>query len=84
MMPSSPIHLRTQTRHSGRLSTASAPTCVDTPDWPETASLIGSPQSRNTPFTRSRPHPHPFFEAKRRERPVRSNIIAPHATAKSP
>jgi hypothetical protein len=46
MMPSSLIHQRTETRHSRRLSTGGAPTCVDTPKWPETASLIAS---RNTP-----------------------------------
>jgi Putative transposase len=33
MMPPSLIHHRTETHHSGRLSTGGAPTCVDTPDW---------------------------------------------------
>ena len=84
MMPSSLIHHHTKTHHSGRLSTGGAPTCVDTPDWPETASLIRSRRSPNTPFSRSRPHPHPSFEAKQPKRPVRSNIPAPQATAKSP
>jgi hypothetical protein len=81
MMPSSLIQHRTETRHSGRLSTGGAPTCFDTPDWPETASLIGS---RNTPFTRSRLRSQPSFEAKQPERPVPSNIPALHVTAKSP
>jgi hypothetical protein len=30
---------RTETHHSDRLSTGGAPTCVDTPDWPGTASI---------------------------------------------
>ena len=81
MMPSSLIHHRTETRHSGRLSTGGAPTCVDTPDWPETASLIAS---RNTPFTRSCPRAHPTFEPDRPARQLRSYLPAPHSEAKSP
>jgi hypothetical protein len=81
MMPSSLIHQRTETRHSRRLSTGGAPTCVDTPKWPETASLIAS---RNTPFTRSCPRARPTFEPKRPVRPPRLNLAAPHPKPKSP
>jgi hypothetical protein len=81
MMPSAPIHHRTETRHSGRLSTGAAPTCVDTPDRPETASLIAS---RNTPFTRSCPRAYPIFEPNRPAQPPRSHLPAPHPEAKSP
>jgi hypothetical protein len=81
MMPVPPINQRTDTRHSGRLSSGNASACVHTPDWPETASLIGS---RNTLFIRSRPRPHPTFEPNRLARPMRSNLPAPHPEAKSP
>ena len=45
MMPSSLTHHRTETYHSGRLSTGGAPTYVDIPDWPPTPPPI---RSRNT------------------------------------
>jgi hypothetical protein len=80
MMPSSLIHHRTETRHSGRLSTGGVPTCVDTPDWPGIASFV----SRNAPFTRSRPSAHPTFEPNRPVRPLRSYLPAPHPKANSP
>jgi len=78
MMPSSLN--RTETHHSDRRSTGAAPTGVDTPDWPGTASI----GSRNTPFTRSRPRAHPTFEPNRPARPLRSNLPAPHPEANSP
>jgi hypothetical protein len=81
MTPAPPINQRTDTRHSGPLSPGNAATCVGAPDWPEKASLF---RSRNTPFTRSRPRAHPTFEPKRPARPLRSNLPAPHAEAKSP
>jgi hypothetical protein len=80
MMPPSLIHHRTETHHSGRLSTGGAPTCVDTPDWPGTASI----GSRNTPFTRSPPRAHPTFEPNRPARPLPSNLPALHPEANSP
>jgi len=81
MMLSSLIHHhRTETHHSGRLSTGGAPTCVDIPDWPGTASI----GSRNTPFTRSPPRAHPTFEPNRPPRPLRSNLSALHPEANSP
>jgi hypothetical protein len=43
------------------------------------------PNYRPTPAPAcSRPHPHPFFEAKRPGRPLRSNLPATHAAAKDP
>jgi hypothetical protein len=84
MMSSSLIHHCTETRHSGRLSAGNASACASTPDWPETASLIRSHRSPNTPFTRSRPHAHPSFEVKRPAQPMQSNLPAIYAAAKSP
>jgi hypothetical protein len=81
LMPSSLIHHRTDTRHSGRLSTGGAPNCVDTPDGPETASPIASP---NRPFTRSCPRAHPTFEPNRPARPLRPYLPARHPEAKCP
>jgi hypothetical protein len=81
MMPSSPIHHRIETHHSGRLSSGNASACVGAPDWTEKASLF---RARNTPFARSRPRAHPSFGAKRPARPLRSNLPAPHPEAKSP
>jgi hypothetical protein len=74
------IH-RTETHHSGRLSTGGALTCVDIPDWPATPPPI---RSRNTPFARSRPRAHPTFEPNRPARPLRSYLPAPHPEVNSP
>ena len=84
MMPSSLIHHRTDTRHSGRLSPGSAPACVGPPNWPAAASPI---RSRDALSARSRPHPHPCFEPnepKRMRRPLRTNLPKPHTAVKSP
>ena len=80
MMPAPPINQRTDTRHSGPPSSGNASACVGAPNWPEKASLL---RSRNTPFTPSRPRAHPTFEPGP-ARPLRSNLPAPHAEAKSP
>jgi hypothetical protein len=81
MMPSPPIRHRTDTRHSGRLSAASAAARVGPPDWPAIAPQIFS---RNQRPARSRSNPHPFIEAKPPRRPLQSNLPATHPAAKSP
>ena len=81
MMPSSPIHHRTETRHPGRLSTGSAPTCAGPQDWPEIAPQIlpSNPQS-----ARSYHHPRQSFEPRLPHRWVRITFPNTHAGAKSP
>jgi len=84
MMPSSPIHHRTETHYCGRLSTGSAPACADPPDWPAPASPIRSRNAWNRVPAHSLLHPHLCFDAKRPASPPRSNLPAPRAVAKSP
>jgi hypothetical protein len=81
MMPSSPIHHRTETRHRGRLSTGSAPTCAGPQDCPDIAPQIlpGNPRS-----ARSYHHPRQSFEPKPAHRRLQISFPNTHAGAKSP
>jgi hypothetical protein len=61
MMPSSPIHHRADTRHSGRLSPGSTPACVGSQDWPVLAPQIVWPNVRSS---RSPRHARPTLRGK--------------------
>jgi hypothetical protein len=81
MMPSSPIQHRTEAHHSGRLSPASTPACVQ-----QQKSLVIAPQipSRNLRSDLSRQHARRKFELTRSDRQRRLNFPNTHADAKSP
>jgi hypothetical protein len=81
MMPSPPIHHRSDARHSGRLSAGSAPACVAPPDRPAVALQIFR---RNVRSACSSRHARPRFKVKRSDRPPRFNAPDTHTAAKSP
>ena len=81
MMPSSPIHHRADTRHSGRLSPGSTPACVGPQDWPAFAPQIVWP---NVQSARAPRHAGPRFDVKRSSRWPRVNLPDTHLAVKSP
>ena len=72
MMPSSPIHDRTDARHSGRLPPGSTPACVGPQDWPvsHTANLS---DATCDPLVRASTHAHASSE-KRSDRQPRLQL----------
>ena len=79
MMPSSLI--RTEARHSGRLSPGSTPACADQQDWPVIAPQI---LSNKVQSARSRQQAPPSLKLKRSDRQRRLNFRSTRADAKSP
>jgi len=81
MMPSPPIHRRTDARHFARLSPGSAPACPGPRVWP-----VGAPQipCSNPPLARSRQYKRPSFQPRRRRRRSRLNFSSALADVKSP
>ena len=63
MMPSPPIHRRTDACHFARLSPGSAPACAGPQVWPVVAPQILSSNPRSA---RSRQYPRPSFEPRHR------------------
>jgi hypothetical protein len=84
MTPSSPIHHRTDTHHSGRLSLGNTPACAAHSDSPVVAPLTRSRNAADRLPAHSSPHQNLCFDAKRQAPPPRSNLPAPHPVAKSP
>jgi hypothetical protein len=81
MMPSPPIHDRSDIRHPCRFLVGSAHARVGPPDRPAIAPPL---LSRNVRSARSPLHPHQSSEAMRLRRPPRSNLLNLYAAAKSP
>ena len=81
MMPSPPFQHRTETRYSGRFSTASTPACAGPQLWPVAAPQILSTSLRSA---RSRQHARPRFAPKRSNRQPQPNLPDMPTAAKSP